>query len=404
MTNSPRNKTALFSERWQQAVRALSDEQLAGAAQGLLRALAAQDGELPESRARALLLAAGVLDEPTLRDFAALTADPQAVRLALFDLVTGAGLPAETFEPALRLPGPPSPAVPWPALAVHAYAWKLSYPAAELDPGAPPTPYSPAGQTVHQAGQWVRRQTQRSATERERQGRPLAWSGPAASAPTLSPTAPTAPPLRPAIPVRHFEYNDPIAVDPNRPTPPPTPRGEPLSISPDELPAETAPPRTPPLVVEPEPEVRIIGESRRVPRPPQTGSRMPTVSGDDVRRVANRAKQSADRLVGAIRSSFSGEEMGTTRLRVLVQQYPDGPGVPAVQVRVRYQKSKSEIAGPTDSSGVFSCVVPVRLNAGLTYNVYVEWPSQLGARREMKAITVNADRTEFVLPFYARLA
>jgi hypothetical protein len=393
MNRTTRNTT----NRWQEWVQALADTRLMAAAHGIGQALAREEEALTESRARALLISADLLDDPTLRDFTALTADPLAVRLALHDLLTGATLPPDQF--AAVAPGSADQPVPWLSLALHAWGWKLEYPVSDLDPTTPPATWSPAGQTLHHAAQWVRRQVQRSATERDQQGRKLAWSGitPPSTDPSPQPEG-----ARGEIPVRHFEYNPPLAVGSDEQPLPPVQRTQPVTVSADDLPTPPAP--------EPEPEIRIVGESRVVPRPAGQGSglRLPNVTRQDVQRAASRAAESADRLVGSLRSALSTDATArpgspTTRLRVLVQQYPDGPAVPAVQVSVRHQKSRQEIVGPTDSDGVFSCVLPVRANTGLTWKVTIEWPAQLGGRRETKSITLNADRTDFALPFYARL-
>jgi hypothetical protein len=39
---------------------------------------------------------------------------------------------------------------------------------------------------------------------------------------------------------------------------------------------------------------------------------------------------------------------------------------------------------------------------GLTYDVDLTWPRDFGGETERKAITMNADRTRFTLPFYHR--
>ena len=60
--------------------------------------------------------------------------------------------------------------------------------------------------------------------------------------------------------------------------------------------------------------------------------------------------------------------------------------------------------GPTtDRDGTFLCELPVRLHTGLTYDVDVTWPRDEGGDTERKSITLNADRTEFTLPFYRKL-
>ncbi|MCB0035924.1 MAG: hypothetical protein KDE51_17960, partial [Anaerolineales bacterium] len=113
---------------------------------------------------------------------------------------------------------------------------------------------------------------------------------------------------------------------------------------------------------------------------------------------------STNPLTQALRGMFKSEEMKTTKLRVLVQEYPDGPGIYGLQVQVTCKGIKSYVAGTTDRNGRFICELPVRLTTGLTYDVDVTWPRAEGGDTEHKAITLNADRTEFRLPFYRRLS
>ena len=105
-----------------------------------------------------------------------------------------------------------------------------------------------------------------------------------------------------------------------------------------------------------------------------------------------------------LRQMFRGEEMKNTKLRVIVQQYPDGPGLYGLQVRVSCKGIKSYVAGVTDRTGHFVAELPVRLREGLTYDVDVTWPRDVGGQTERKSITLNADRTEFSLPFYHQLS
>lgn len=89
-----------------------------------------------------------------------------------------------------------------------------------------------------------------------------------------------------------------------------------------------------------------------------------------------------------------------TKLRVVVQRYPDGPGIPGVQVKVQTKGVKKFVAATTNADGVFLCSLPVRARAGMTYYVDVIWPNELGGKRERKTITLNADREQFTLPYY----
>ena len=105
----------------------------------------------------------------------------------------------------------------------------------------------------------------------------------------------------------------------------------------------------------------------------------------------------------ALRQMFGQEELATTKLRVIVQEIPDGPGYYGLQIRVRCKGIKSYVAGTSDRDGKFVCELPVRLHSGLTYDVEVTWPRDVGGEVERKSITLNADRTEFTLPFHRQL-
>ena len=141
--------------------------------------------DFSESRAKALLRAANLTDEPTLSDFAQHMERDASMRVALFDLLSETGLSAEdgVREMArLSTAAEPRP-VRWLSLIVAAYAWRAGYPLQSLDPAAPPSPDTPAGQLLRRAAQFVRRQVQRSATERDKLDRLL--SQPPTDAPSL---------------------------------------------------------------------------------------------------------------------------------------------------------------------------------------------------------------------------
>ena len=114
-----------------------------------------------ESRAKAILRAMAVVDDPTLHDFMKLIAAPTAMRLALFDLLNSSGLAENEEVAALAATsnaaqvGETPPAVPWLALAVAAQAWKSGYPLHQLDPASPPGTFSPAGQLVKRAATFL---------------------------------------------------------------------------------------------------------------------------------------------------------------------------------------------------------------------------------------------------------
>lgn len=386
--------------------------------------------EFSDSRARALLRGAAGLDDPTLHNFQRLVADPPAARVALYDLLDSSGLADNTEVTTLalqvrssRFSGPEvtevtttnlqspasnlQPPIAWPALAVAAYAWKNGYPLHQFDPAASPSPDSPAGQVLQRAAHFLRRQTQRTATERDKLARQL--SRPPGDAPNLdelrpmeTPIAPLPPVFRPPIPVRYPEVAREtmhIAPDTLPADPPPVTRGEPLVITPEDLPPTPAGPppiqRGEPLVITPSPP----HPSTPAPLPsplPASGVILPT-SG---RRTGGKARPG---LGVAVRQAIRPEPTTTTKLRIKAQQYPDGPGYYGLQVRVSAARNRVSLAGVTDQNGQFLCELPVQLAGGLTYDVDLTWPRDEGGETERKSITLNADRTEFVLPFYRKL-
>lgn len=380
----------------------LRDDQLEPLAAYLLAWLRRAMGENPaapiltESRARALLYATNNLDEPTLSDFQRRLSEPGALRVALYDLLETTGLAAVPELAALPVGLSADNALnAWLSLALTALAWKHDYDAVQLDPAAPPSPYSPAGQVVHQAAHFIRQQAQRNATERDRLALRLAYDAGQAPAPLSVGNENALPPLRPPIPVRYPEYNDPISIQPDEvpETPPAGTPGYPLVITDEDLPAEQAP-----LSIEvvetrpiPEPEIRV-GPAR--PATPPAARRNLSVA-DVTRAVGD--------MAAAIGRRFSHEPLRTTQLRVVVQAQPDGPGLPGLQVKVRCQGVSKYVAATTNADGVFRCELPVRAHSGLTYHVDVTWPQEYGGKTERKSLTLNAERTEFTLPFYHRL-
>ncbi len=338
--------------------------------------------EFTESRAKALLRATDAVDAPTLDDFMRHIEGRTAVRLALHDLLTESGLSESEQLPVISNQSPVSQSpVSWLALSIAAYAYKSGYPLYQLDPASPPEAYSPAGQVIKRAAYWMRQQIQRSATERDKLGRKLAYQEDAA--PTLDtlqtdqPIAPVPPHFRPPIPV---SYPEVVRIKPDEPTTPETTepsivRNPRLTITKDDLaPERPSPRRMPPIRVEPQP----------TPRPRSTPS--PANFGRDVRRKFGRSR----------------ERMVTTKLRVVVQEYPDGPGLYGLQVKVTCRGIRSYVAGTTGKDGRFLCELPVRLQTGLTYDVDIKWPADLGGKTERKSVTLNADRTEFTLPFFQK--
>ncbi len=96
--------------------------------------------------------------------------------------------------------------------------------------------------------------------------------------------------------------------------------------------------------------------------------------------------------------------MKATKLRIVVEEFPDGPGLYGLQIKVSCRGVKSFVAGTTNREGKFLCELPVRIHSGLTYDVDITWPRDLGGETERKSITLNADRTEFTLPFYRKFS
>jgi hypothetical protein len=371
--------------------------------------------DFTESRAKALLRATEVVDDPTLQDFGRLMESPALVRIALYDLLQESELGSDPEVQAMAAIGhhaDPETNISWPVLIIAANAWKSGYLLNQLDPASPPGPYSPAGQVLKRTAHFMRRQVQRSATDRDKLGRKL--SQPPSGVPNLDTMqtqetiAPLPPHYRPPIPVRYPEVarnTVRINQDESLPDPPTVTRGDPLVITEADLapPANHTPPaqptpiqpvtRMPPISISREQVAPETPERRRPPRPmPQTAVVMP-----------NSSQESRPSLTMAIRQMLGQEEMTTTKLRILVQDYPDGPGLYGLQVRVSCVGIKSYVAGTTDRDGKFVCELPVRLNSGLTYDVEITWPRDKGGDGERKSITLNADRTEFSLPFYRQL-
>ncbi len=362
---------------------------------------------LAESRARALLLAANVLDEPTRNSFAQAAESEQGMRLALYDLLRESGLSENEEVAALAaasagLSGSDdkSAAPSWLALAVAAFAWRSDFLLDSFDPASPPDPYSPAGQVLKRAAFFVRQAVQRSATERDKLGRKLAHAtGGAPSLDAMRPDAPI-PPLppyfRPPIPENYPEFNPGIEVSPDeleRSTGPA--REGPISITDDDLtppepPAPSAPVTQPPLRIELPPHEP---PSRPANQPP--GQSRPHVV------MPNAAVTTGTR--GGRSRKRGRNELKSTKLHVVVQERPDGAGLYGLQVKVSSRGIRRYVAGTTNKDGEFICELPVRTDTGLTYDVDVTWPRDYGNEVERKSITLNADRTHFTLPFYRTL-
>ncbi|MCA9955972.1 MAG: hypothetical protein KC434_14685 [Anaerolineales bacterium] len=358
--------------------------------------------DFTESRAKALLRAAGVVDDPTLHDFARLVdGGGTAVRLALHDLLQETGLVEDEEVAALVTASAAisesDTAVSWLSLSIAAHAWKSGYPLYQLDPASPPGEYSPAGQLIKRAATFLRQQIQRSATERDKLGKKLAYN-PGDGTPSLEtmpnsqPIAPVPPHFRPPIPVRYPEVSrETLQVNENEQTSNQgnVTRNAPLTITNDDIqPANQRPVRMP--------EIRI-----RADQVPQGRQSRPTQS-----RPQPSSSSGSGNLGTAVRQRFKRdkEPLRSTKLRVIVQDVQDGPGLYGIQVQVRCKGINAHVAGTTNRDGVFLCELPVRVHSGLTYDVDITWPRDLGGEVERKSVTLNVDRTEFKLPFFRRLS
>lgn len=401
-----------------EVIRNLRTEQQLGQFASRLRAWLVADQEasdpgarqFPESRAQALLRASGALDEATIGDFRRLVASSAAERVVLYDLLDETELAQQDEVRALAAvtggsDGDDAVEVPWLSLALAGFAWQRGYPLTQLDPSSPPQRYSPAGQVVTKTASFLRRQIQRTALERGRLERSLApRDATTASLDELHPegTIPPLPPhFRSPIPVRYPEISrETLHVEPLEDADARSlSRGDPVVITDDDLggeapreaeeAAEAANPiRMPPIRIEAD-QVR----EAQLPSPlPPNAVVMPAASAD-----------ARPGLTVALRQMFSSEELASTKLRVVTQEYPDGPGLFGLQVKISCKGIKSFVAGTTDREGRFLAELPVKRTEGLTYDVDVTWPREMGGETERKSMTLHADRTEFLLPFYHRL-
>ena len=366
-----------------------------------------------ESRAKALLKGTNAVDDATLHDFAKLVEQETAVRLALYDIIKNSGL--EDNEEVLALATTINAAsvdsisnlqspISWLSLSMAAFAWKSGYPLNQLDPATPPEPYSPAGQAVKRTAHFLRQQIQRSATERDKLARKLAFSEAVATDKTpgladmqAAEVQPPLPPYyRPPIPVNYPEVaRNTVSINDNEPTSEPAPpasRSASITITEDDLNPAPLPGNVTRM-----PSIRITTDQVYQPTPPPSGSTQVV--------TPHSGAQSSTNFTQSVRQTFGRKEpMGTTKLRILVQEYPDGPGLYGLQVHVSCSGIKSFVAGTTNRDGKFLCELPVRINSGLTYDVDVTWHREMNNEIEHKSITLNTDRTEFVLPFYQKLS
>lgn len=356
-----------------------------------------------ESRARALLRASDAIDDLTLKDFLQRMAQSTTVRLALYTLLNETNLAEDDTIVALAaatraMPIPQSQPSLYLLLPIAAYAYQRGYPLAQLDPAHPPAEFSPAGQIVKRSGGWIRQQTLRTATERDKLLRLLAYKGPDGQSvvapfeglPGQPVVAPVPPYYRPPVPVRYPEVNN-----------------ETLQVDPEESEEPTVVSTTSPIK---------ITEDDIAPPPPQTAqpARMPAIkiSEEQVQSTGQRIQQrvvqptmsGASAFATAVQKQWSSsrEPMTTTKLRVVVQEYPDGPALYGLQVRISCRGVRTSVAGTTNRNGVFLAELPVRAQSGLTYDVQIDWPRDFGGEKERKSITLNAERTQFELPFYQK--
>ena len=359
--------------------------------------------EFTESRARALLRASDLLDDPTRHSFERLMEQETAVRIALYDLLKESELSESDEVVALAATTAASDLnevpedIKWLSLAVASFAWKSGYALYQLDPAAPPDAYSPAGQVLKRAAAFVRQQVLRSATERDKMGQELIYNAETISRRTetledleaAETQAPLPPHYRPPIPVRYPEMTrDTLQVDAeDNQNAPEVTRGDPIKITRDELttaePAETH--RAP---------IQITSDQIQTQQAAPTQVVTPNATVAPGSSFANSVRK---------RFARSKEAMKITKLRVRVQEHPDGPGLYGLQVRVTCKGIKSHVAGTTTREGSFVCELPVPEHSGLTYDVDVTWPRDMNGEIERKSITLNADRTEFELPFYRSL-
>jgi hypothetical protein len=369
-----------------------------------------------ESRAKALLRASNLTDDATLNDFARQMEQDASLRVALYDLLQESELGNEADVGGLAqlsaaAATSESRSLSWLALIIAAYAWRSGYPLQQLDPASPPGQHTPAGQLLRRAAQFLRRQVQRSATERDKLDRQLSQPPSGAPAldelaPSLEPVAPLPPHYRPPIPESYPEMTaETLQLDPAEAVEPlSVTLGDPLVISADEVGGESGtssePVRMPPITIERD---QVAAPSSSTSNAASGAPPSPMPASAVVMPSSPAATQSRPSLTMSLRQMFRQEELTSTKLRVIVQHYPDGPGLYGLQVRVSCKGVKSYVAGTTDRDGKFACELPVRAQSGLTYDVDVTWPREEGGETERKSIPLHADRTHFVLPFYRLL-
>ena len=360
-----------------------------------------------ENQARELLLTTQFMDEATLQDFSKLQESEAGARVATYELINESRLAAAEEVRSLvavstaQIISADDEPVSWLALSVASFAWDHGYPVDQFDPRTPPGPDSPAGHVLKRTAQFLRRQVQISATERDKLNRTL--SQPPLEAPSLEvlkpddgDVAPAPPHYRSPVPVRYPEMStDTVRIEEDDLANVPTVEiGDPLVISTADITGDqnsgSELTRLPPMSIEAE----QLSEETPSPPSPLPSTAVVTPAAPDQRRPG---------LSMSIRNMFSHESMTSAKLRVIVQHYPDGPGLYGLQVRVMSKGIKSYVAGTTNREGYFLCELPVRMQSGLTYDVQVTWPRDVGGDVEHKSITLNSDRTIFTMPFYRQI-
>lgn len=363
------------------------------------------------SRIRTVFLAAGLLDDALLREFAQMVTREAGLRIALDDLFGRFSPPTEHLVLAS-----PEDKVEWLVLVTLACAAQTGYTVENLDPASPPRSNSPAGLMLSQVADYFRVQTRRTATDRDRLVKKLAFDASLAQTGPRTETNPAAQPnsadVRTPAPVTYFEHNPPLKLtEADLDLPPQTViTTPPVSVEvsavrpvaqparPPAQPSQSTQPTTPTTPTTPQtmPPIRISRESfkplsQKVTEQASTAWR--EVGAPAVNVVANK-----------MRDLLTTEATTTTLLRVNVLDRPDGNGIIGVQVTVTCKGLRSHVAGITDRDGRFACELPVREASGLTYDVMVSWPREMGADQEKKSITLSGDRAEFDLPFFHSLS
>ena len=354
------------------------------------------------SRIRTVFLAADLLDDGLLREFNQAMTREASLRVALDELFSRFEAPTDNL-----LLASPDEKVEWLVLITLACAAQKGYTIENLDPASPPRTNSPAGLMLSQIADYFRTQTRRTATERDRLAKKLAYNASlAGSTASVSSGVPVnqqaesdTSNIRMPAPVTYFEHNPPITLT-----------EEDLDIPPETVVT------TPPISVDlPRAQPPAPPAQPAQPVTPQT---MPPIkiSRDSVTPLSEKVTEQASaawREIGApavssmankVRDLLATEETTTTLLRVNVFDRPDGNGIVGVQVTVTCKGLRSHVAGITDRDGRFACELPVRETSGLTYDVMVSWPREMGGDREKKSITLSGDQGDFNLPFFRSLS